>query len=63
MNILDEIKARFARSGWTQAKLAAEVGVRQATISDLLRGVKEPRVGLAQNILNALEDFETPRRG
>ena len=57
MQILDEIKARFARSGWTQAEIAARVGVRQATISDLLRGVKEPTVWLAQAILDALEKY------
>lgn len=49
------IAARRQRRNMTQAALARQVGVRQATISDIENGNADPRVGTLFAILNALD--------
>lgn len=52
----DLVRALRVHSGWTQAELAEELGVRQQTISEWETGVYEPRLSNSKHLARIAEE-------
>lgn len=54
-NLLVNLRDKRIEKGYTQEKLAQEVGVVRQTISEIERGANKPSISLAQKIAKILE--------
>ena len=62
MVALGEIKARMARSGISQAKLAGRLGISQGGLSQFLQGVRPWPAGLEERVVAELGRLEAAER-
>jgi predicted transcriptional regulator len=68
LELLDEIRERMARLGWSQNQLAAEIrnrypesGIGQSDLSPILAGKREPLLSTAMEIVDTLRNAESQK--
>jgi putative transcriptional regulator len=54
MGYCDNLRRLCESKGWNQADLAARLGLSRSSLSRILRGVQEPKVGLAYELAQML---------
>ena len=54
MGYCENLRKLCESKGWNQADLAARLGMSRSSLSRILRGVQEPKVGLAHEMAHGL---------